>query len=195
MPKNRTNINVLAPIAAEPKDSKKSISMFMVTINPNKRFESLETPDAKMMIVRLQNLSNFLLKKKNILAGLIFKDRPPKDGEVAPPPSSREHHISRVLNISEDRTGAVEWGARDKKLHMHIEFIIEHRTFLHLSRDYYLDIAETFTGLPKSGIHLNFRGATQAEGYKKYVTKHANEGAKHFFDKSAGQFINESHKL
>jgi hypothetical protein len=190
MPRNRTNILVTKPTGAEPKESKKSTSMFMVTLNPNIRYDSLETPRAKEMIQRLEALSNFLLKKKNILASLTFKSRPPKAGEL-PIVLSREQHLSKIVSISEDRTGAVEWGDKMKRLHVHIEFIIEHRTFIHLNKEFYLEMASVFTGIDKSKIHCNLRGATRAEGYKKYTQKNATDSTPHFFDQSASLFIQE----
>lgn len=190
MPKDRTKILVSNPVVSESKEARKSTSMFLVTINPNERFDNLQTPEAKAMILRLKGLSNFLLKKKNIKAGLKFKDRPAKDGQLQVQ-LSREQHLERVLNISHDRSGAIEWGSTLHRLHIHLEFIIEHRTFIHLNKDYYERVASIFLNKPAKKIHVNFRGATRAEGYKKYVQKNDLEDSPHFFDTSATSFVKE----
>jgi hypothetical protein len=190
MPRNRTNILVRTPTAAEPKEAKKSTSMFLITINPNKVFHNLDTPEAKKMIAQLTALGDFILKKRNIKAALTFKDRPAKLGET-PIKLDREQHLSKIVSISQDRSAAVEIGSQFKKLHLHIEFIIEHRTFIHLNKPFILDLASIFTGIPKEKIHVNLRGATRAEGYKGYVQKNAAENAPHFLDKSAQTFYKE----
>jgi len=190
MPKDRTKILVTAPIGAEPKEARKSTSMFLVTINPNIRYNSLETPEAKAMMLKLKGLANFLLKKKNIIASLKFKDRPAKDGQMQVK-LSREQHVERIVSISDDRSAAVEWGSQLKRLHIHLEFIIEHRTFIHLNKDFYERAASIFLKKEPKKIHVNFRGATRAEGYKKYVRKNEDEQAKHFFDASASEFYKD----
>jgi hypothetical protein len=190
MPKDRTKILITAPVGAESKEARKSTSMFLITINPNIRYDNLESPEAKAMILRLKGLANFLLKKKNIRAGLKFKDRPAKEGQLQIQ-LSREQHLERLLDISADRSGAVEWGSKHHRLHIHIEFVIEHRTFIHLNKDFYEKVASAFIGKPAKKIHVNFRGATRAEGYKKYVQKNAKEDDPHFFDKSVNTFLKE----
>jgi hypothetical protein len=162
----------------------------MITINPNERFDNLESKEAKAMILRLQSLSDFLLKKKNIIAGLIYKDSSPKKRHLTLP-LEREQFLNRIISISEDREGAVEWGTTHHKLHIHLEFIIEHRTFVSLNKPYYEKMASVILNKPEKKIHINFRGATRAEGYKKYVQKNAKEDAAHFFDKSATEFYKD----
>lgn len=190
MPKDRTKILVSNPTVSESKEARKSTSMFLITINPNERFDNLQSPEAKAMILRLKGLSNFLLKKKNIKAGLKFKDRPAKDGHLQIQ-LSREQHLDRIISISHDRSGAIEWGSTLHRLHIHLEFIIEHKTFIHLNKEYYERVASIFLNKPAKKIHVNFRGATRAEGYKKYVQKNNLEDTPHFFDTSATSFVKE----
>lgn len=171
MPKRRTNVFLEAPVEAVQPEGKKSVSLFMVTINPNKMFfNGAGTAEAKEMTNRLVALGDFLLKKKSILAGLLFKDPKVKEGEPVIH-LSREEHLSRIVEISDDRESAVEIGKIQKKIHMHLEFEITHRTFVHLSREYYLEMAEIFLQIPKSKIHLHFSGSSKSLGYKIYVRK------------------------
>ena len=188
-PKRRTNVYLETPVEAAKEEGKKATSGFMITINPNMMFwNGTGTAEAKQMTAKLTALGDFLLKKKSILAGLTFKDPKPKEGE-AQLHLSREEHLSRIISINdEDRDAAVEIGKIQKKIHLHVAFIIEHRTFLHLNREYYLDMAEIFLGIPRSKIHLHFNGSTlNRDGYKKYVRK-GEENKVHFLDNAVSHF-------
>lgn len=191
MPKDRTKILISTPIESESKEARKSTSMFLVTINPNIRYNDLKTPEAKAMILRLKGLANFLLKKKNIIASLKFPERKAKEGQPPPIKLSREQHLSKIISISDDRSGAVEWGTKLHRLHIHLEFIIEHRTFIHLNKEFYERVASTFLKKDAKKIHVNFRAATRAQGYKQYVRKNDTEQTKHFFDESVNEFYKD----
>lgn len=185
MPKQRMHSD-LTVMVKEPTEEKYSTSLFMVTINPNKRFTDVSSPEAKQMIAKLNVLGNYLLKKKSIRSSLIFFDRKDKKTGITTK-LEREAHLAKIVEISDDREGRPEWGGRDKKLHIHIEFAIKHRTFLQLNRDYYSKMAEAFLGVPAKSIHVHVSGATKNEGYKKYVIK-GDENAKHFMDQAANSF-------
>jgi hypothetical protein len=177
----------LTVMVKEPTEQKYHTSLFMVTINPNKRFDNINSAEAKQMMAKLDSLGNYLLKKKSIRSSLYFEDRIDKKTGVLTK-LDRAAHIDRILEISEDRTGRPEWGSRDKKLHIHIEFAIKHRTYLKLNREYYTKVSEAFLGIPAKSIHVHISGATKNEGYKKYVVKGDKEDAKHFMDGAANSF-------
>lgn len=188
--KSRTVLAVQSPIGAAGKEAKTHTSMFMITINPNERFDDINSPTAKVMMFKLSKLSDFLLKKKNILASLKFIDRPEKPGGLVVKLPA-EIHMSRVLKIGDERSGAVEWGKRDKKLHIHIQFEVTHRTFIQLNKEFYLDMSAIFLGVVKSHIHCNLRGATRMKGWSDYVHKNDHELKEKFFDSSAAHFYKE----
>lgn len=186
MPKNRMQGD-LTVMVKEPTEQKYHTSLFMVTINPNKRFDNPYSPEAEHMKAKLRGLGNYLLKKKSIRSSLYFEDRIDKKTGVLTK-LDRAAHIERILEISENREGRTEWGGRDKKLHIHIEFAIKHRTYLKLDRKYYTEMGEVFLGIPAKSIHVHISGATKNEGYKKYVVKGDKEDAKHFMDGAANSF-------
>lgn len=166
------------------KEGKTNVSSFLITINPNKRFpQGIDNDEAKILKAKLAALSDYLLKKKTIRSCLIFPDKPPKEGQVAIK-LSREEHISKIVAISDDRSGAVEIGSKDKKLHMHCEFDITHRTFLQLDRNVILQYAATILGLPAKGIHLHISATSKNYmNYKDYVLKGTKEGPPKFTKK------------
>lgn len=177
----------IAVMKKEPEEAKSSTSMFMITINPNRRFKDITTPEAKELFVRLRLLGNMLLKKKSIKSSIMFFDKPDKKTGITTK-IDREMHMSKIIEISPDRTGQTEWGSRDFKPHLHIEFSIKHRTFLQLNRDYYVRIAAAICKVPEKSIHVHISGATKQAGYKKYLAVGGAEDAKHFMDDSAQSF-------
>lgn len=168
-----TPIGEVAPVV---KEGKTNVSSFLITINPNKMFkQGIDNPEAREMKAKLTALSDFLLKKKTIRSCLIFPDKPPKEGQVVLK-LTRDEHIAKIVSISDDRSGAVEIGAKDKKLHMHCEFDITHRTFLQLDRNVILQFAATILNLPAKGIHLHISATSKNYmNYKDYVLKGTKE--------------------
>jgi len=162
--------------------------MFMVTINPGVRFRNgIDSPEFANLYHKLKSLGNLLLTKKSIRSSLIFKDtKDKKTGMMVV--LDRDAHLSKILDISEDRSASIEIGDRDKKLHLHLEFQIRHRTWLQLNIQYYTKIAGAVLGMDPKKVYCHVSAATRRDGYKQYVRKGVNELAPHFFDAAANTF-------
>jgi len=187
MPKDRTKSGIKVS-TVEPSESRYSVSMFMVTINPGVRFRNgIDSPEFANLYHKLRSLGNLLLTKKSIRSSLIFKDR--KDKKTGMMVAlDRDGHLNKIMDISEDRSASIEIGDRDKKLHLHLQFEIRHRTFLQLNIPYYTRIAGAVLGMDPKKIYCHVSAATRSEGYKRYVEKGVNELAPHFFDGAANTF-------
>lgn len=173
---------------AEPPESRYSVSMFMVTINPGVRFPNgIDSPEFAALYHKLRALGNMLLTKKSIRSSLVFKDRKDKKTGLITA-LDRDAHLSKVISISEDRSASLEIGDRDKKLHLHLQFEIKHKTFLQLNIPYYTRIAGMVLGMDPKKVYCHVSAATRSEGYKGYVEQDVNELAPHFFDAAANTF-------
>jgi hypothetical protein len=175
-------------MTAEPKESRYSVSMFMITINPGVRFRNgIDSPEFANLYHKLRALGNLLLTKKSIRSSLVFRDRKDKATGLTVA-LDRDTHLSKIMEISPDRSAGIEIGDRDKKLHLHIQFEIRHRTFLQLNIPYYNRIAGAVLGMDPKKVYVHVSAATRSEGYKRYVEKGVNELAPHFFDAAANTF-------
>lgn len=169
MPKQRMG-NGMGIMGKAADEQRYHTSAFMVTINPNVRFPDPNTPEANAMKQKLIILGNFLLTRKSLLSSFNYLNKTDKKTGVTTK-MERAAHESKIIEISEDRDGGYEWGERDKKLHMHIQFIVKHRTYIQLDRKYYKTIAEEVLHIPAKSIHVHFNGSPVNEGYAKYVNK------------------------
>jgi len=187
MPKDRTKSGIKVS-TVEPAESRYSVSMFMITINPGIRFRNgIDSPEFANLYHKLKSLGNLLLTKKSIRSSLVFRDR--KDKKTGMMVAlDRDSHLNKIMDISEDRSASIEIGDRDKKLHLHLQFEIRHRTFLQLNIPYYTRIAGAVLGMDPKKIYCHVSAATRSEGYKRYVEKGVNELAPHFFDAAANTF-------
>lgn len=175
-------------MTAEPAESRYSVSMFMITINPGVRFPNgIDSPEFANLYHKLRALGNMLLTKKSIRSSLTFRDRKDrKTGIIAA--MDRDAHLAKIIEISPDRSAGIEIGERDKKLHLHLQFEIKHRTFLQLNIPYYTRIAGMVLGMDPKKVYCHVSAATRSEGYKRYVEKGVNELAPHFFDAAANTY-------
>lgn len=169
MPKQRMG-NGMGIMGKASDEQRYHTSAFMVTINPNVRFPDPNNAEAEAMKAKLINLGDFLLTKKSLLSSFVYLNKTDKKTSITTL-LSRDAHESKIIEISPDRDGGYEWGERDKKLHMHIQFIVKHRTYIQLNREYYKSISEALLGVPAKSIHVHFNGSPVNEGYAKYVNK------------------------
>lgn len=169
MPKHRMS-NGMGIMGKAADEQRYHTSAFMVTINPNVRFPDPNTPEAEAMKVKLTALGDFLLSRKSLLSSFDYLNKVDKKTNVITL-LERPAHEAKIIEISPDRNGGYEWGERDKKLHMHIQFIVKHRTYIQLRQKYYKEISEVFLGIPAKSIHVHFNGSPVNEGYAKYVNK------------------------
>ena len=188
--KNRTKVLLKAPVSAVAAERKFHESAFLITINANERANNIESPESKLMIARLKALGDYLLKKKNILAGLKFLDKKPKNGELQVT-HDREWHLNQIISISKDRSASIEIGSKFSYIHLHLHFEIKHRTYIQLRREFYGGIASRFLGKPEKNIHLHFNGKSVAHGYGDYVNKNASEDVPLKTDKFVSEFYSD----
>lgn len=170
---------------------KAHISSFMITINQPLRFTEknggLRTAVARQTYDRLQALGDFMLMKKSIIKSMIFKNRTDRKTKQLIE-LGLDDHIGRIIEISPDREASIELGDRDKRLHLHVQFDVKHRTHIQLNIEYYKKLAAVMLQIPEKAVYVHISGATRWEGYKDYVRKGVNEATADFFDSTANVF-------
>ena len=193
MPRNRTENGI--QVVQKKDESRPHISSFMITINQPVRFTpangGVNTTAARQMYDRLVGMCNFMLRKKSIVASMVFENRMnKKTGTILK--RERDDHIGLITDISEDRSASIEWGSRDYRLHAHLQFDVTHRTFLKLDISYYKRVAAKFLEIKPESVYVHISAATRWAGYKDYVRKGVNDSTKDFFDATANAFSFQS---
>lgn len=150
---------------ARPKGLKSST--FLVTCNPNKVVTNPDSPVYQDLKARLFMACEFVLKKKNIRAMLKYAG--PED--PAPP---REEWLEKIVAIR-DRDAGVEFGTKNKRLHAHMVFVVDHTTKVHVSPEWLRKIVPVFfEGIVKpTSVHINVRGGNARNVFLDYAKKNA----------------------
>lgn len=151
------------PPAARPKGLKSSV--FLVTVSPNKVASDPASAVYQDIRTRLFRMSEFLLKKKNILSMLRF---------VGDPPPTREEGLAHIVGIR-DRDAGIEFGTKNRRLHAHLVFIVDHTTKVHVSPEWLRQVVPVFfDGVVKpTSVHVNVRGGNARNAFLEYVKKNA----------------------
>lgn len=145
-------------------------SLFMITCNPNKVMRPYEDPAAfQDMKVRIGKMADFMLEDKALKYCMKFQDPKNAQGETVPQP--REWHLAQLKEFSH-KSAAIEYGHKNKRLHCHMTFQIDHMTHVQLDRNKLQAIAGKFyTGLVKpESVHINIRAMT-SNGFTNYLEK------------------------
>ena len=164
MPKDRVFV-ATSPVEDEPRRKGQRESAFMITINPQKSWQSERQAGFQEMQTRLKALSNYLLRKKTILSLLQFPKEEVKDGVKIP----RQVLLGRIDEISKDRVASCEWGSKQGRLHVHIYLAIKHRSFIRLDVAKIREIAATLLKVPAEGLHLDIQASSPS--LRDYVMK------------------------
>lgn len=162
--KTAININPDPVIKANNKGLKNS--SFLLTINPNKKFDSPTVPEAKELILDLRDLSDFILLHENVIKSLLFFEN-----EEGQPEKTLEEHLASIVSIDDDSSGVVEYGQVQRKLHAHLYFTINHKTRIQLDRGKVLALASEFLGVDPSSLNVSFIGGKK-NAFLEYVKKY-----------------------
>ena len=141
------------------------VSTFLITINPNKVASDPSSPVYQSLKRGLFQASEFVLKKKSIRSMLKF---------VEDPPISREEGLSKIVEIR-DRDAGIEFGVKNRRLHAHLVFVVEHRTKVQINPEWLRKVVPVFfDGLVKpTSVHINVRGGNGRNPFVEYAKKNA----------------------
>lgn len=167
MPKSRTVVGISRQKeAAVNKTDRIRSSNYLITINSNVSFRSMDDPGFQSMVNRLTALGDFMLEKKRIRSYLDFVNDPAF-------PLTRAQHLEKIVSFDPERKAVVEWSPHTKMLHLHIVLLIRHRTKVKLSRPEVLKIASTLLRLPAESLHVNF--TVDVNNFYDYINKNVNQ--------------------
>lgn len=164
--KSRVKINLKADFEQKAKSKGLKHSSFLLSINPNINISDPNSTQAKQLALNLQSVANFLLKKSVIKEILRF------DNVEGEPEKTLQEHLDAIQSIDDDRTGAIEYGHTSHRLHMHLYFTINHRTFIKLDRNKIAKIASDLIGVPEKQLNISFN-VSSPNKFVNYVQKYS----------------------
>lgn len=137
-------------------------SSFLITINPNKVFMNSNSQGFEDMASKLDELGEFILEESNLKKLLYFESRDGID-------RTRSEHLALIDEIEEDRSGAIELGTKQHKLHLHVTFNIRHRTYLQINKEALVAVSAAILELPEGTFHVNIRASGRS--FQQYANK------------------------
>lgn len=164
--KPRVKINLKADFEQKAKSKGLKHSSFLLSINPNINISDPNSTQAKQLALKLKSVADFLLKKSVIKQILRF------DNIEGQPEKNLQEHLNLIESIDDDRSGSIEYGATSHRLHMHLYFTINHRTFIKLDRDKIAKIASDLIGVPEKQLNISFN-VQSPNKFVNYVNKYS----------------------